>query len=293
MPLNFKSINCKSKIVNPPSCPSVSGNGKDLKMVYLIICTVALVVSALTLFSGFGLGTLLMPAFAVFFPLEVAVGATAIVHLANNIFKLLLVGRMADIKTVLRFAIPASIMAVIGDLLLNYFANVQPVTEYTVAGRLFTIIVVKLVIAVLIAAFAILELSPRFEKLSFDMKYIPLGGALSGFFGGLSGQQGALRSAFLIRAGLNKEKFIGTSVVSAVVVDVSRLTVYGVTFFSKNFEILKNQVGIGLITAAILVAFLGSFIGSRMVKKITMNTIKVIVGIVLLLLAFALGSGLV
>ena len=65
------------------------------------------------------------------------------------------------------------------------------------------------------------------------MKYIPLGGALSGFFGGLSGQQGALRSAFLIRTGLNKETFIGTSVVSAVVVDVSRLIVYGVTFFRK------------------------------------------------------------
>ena len=111
-------------------------------------------------------------------------------------------------------------------------------------------------IAVLIAAFAIFELSPRFEKLSFDMKYIPLGGALSGFFGGLSGQQGALRSAFLIRAGLKKEKFIGTSVVSAVVVDISRLIVYGVTFFSKHFVVFQNQIGMELITAAILVAFL-------------------------------------
>jgi len=262
-------------------------------MIYAVICIVALVVSALTLFSGFGLGTLLMPAFAIFFPVEIAVGATAIVHLANNIFKLVLVGRKADIKIVLRFAIPASIMAVIGALLLNYFANVQPVTEYTLAGRLFTITAVKLVIAVLIAAFAILELSPRLEKLSFDVKYIPLGGALSGFFGGLSGQQGALRSAFLIRAGLNKEVFIGTSVVSAVIVDVSRLTVYGITFFSKNFAVLKNQVGVGLIVAAILVAFLGSFIGSRLVKKITMRTIQRIVGVLLLLLSIALGIGVV
>ena len=262
-------------------------------MVYLIICTVALIVSALTLFSGFGLGTLLMPAFAIFFPLEVAVGATAIVHLANNMFKLVLVGRKADIKIVLRFAIPASITAVIGALLLNYFTGVQPIIEYALAGRVFTITIVKLVIAVLIAAFAILELSPRLEKLSFDMKYIPLGGAISGFFGGLSGQQGALRSAFLIRAGLDKEKFIGTSIVSAVVVDVSRLIVYGVTFFSKHFAVFQNQIGMGLIIAAILVAFLGSFIGSRMVKKITMNTIKVIVGILLLLIAAALGAGLV
>ena len=262
-------------------------------MVYLIICTVALIVSALTLFSGFGLGTLLMPAFAIFFPLEVAVGATAIVHLANNMFKLVLVGRKADIKIVLRFAIPASITAVIGALLLNYFTGVKPIIEYALAGRVFTITIVKLVIAVLIAAFAIFELSPRLEKLSFDMKYIPLGGAISGFFGGLSGQQGALRSAFLIRAGLDKEKFIGTSIVSAVVVDVSRLIVYGVTFFSKHFAVFQNQIGMGLIIAAILVAFLGSFIGSRMVKKITMNTIKVIVGILLLLIAAALGAGLV
>ena len=261
-------------------------------MVYLIICTVALVVSVLTLFSGFGLGTLLMPAFAVFFPVEVAVGATAIVHLANNMFKLVLVGRKADIKIVLRFAIPASITAVIGALLLNYFTGVKPIIEYALAGRVFTITIVKLVIAVLIAAFAIFELSPRLEKLSFDMKYIPLGGAISGFFGGLSGQQGALRSAFLIRAGLDKEKFIGTSIVSAVVVDVSRLIVYGVTFFSKHFAVFQNQIGMGLIIAAILVAFLGSFIGSRMVKKITMNTIKVIVGILLLLIAAALGAGL-
>ena len=261
-------------------------------MVYLIICTVALIVSALTLFSGFGLGTLLMPAFAIFFPLEVAVGATAIVHLANNMFKLVLVGRKADIKIVLRFAIPASITAVIGALLLNYFTGVKPIIEYALAGRVFTITIVKLVIAVLIAAFAIFELSPRLEKLSFDMKYIPLGGAISGFFGGLSGQQGALRSAFLIRAGLDKEKFIGTSIVSAVVVDVSRLIVYGVTFFSKHFAVFQNQIGMGLIIAAILVAFLGSFIGSRMVKKITMNTIKVIVGILLLLIAAALGAGL-
>ena len=262
-------------------------------MIYAVICIVALVVSALTLFSGFVLGTLLMPAFAIFFPVEIAVGATAIVHLANNIFKLVLVGRKADIKIVLRFAIPASVTAVIGALLLNYFANVQPVTEYTLAGRLFTITAVKLVIAVLIAAFALLELHPRFEKLAFDTKYIPLGGALSGFFGGLSGQQGALRSAFLIRAGLNKEVFIGTSVVSAVIVDVSRLTVYGITFFSKNFAVLKNQVWVGLIVAAILVAFLGSFIGSRLVKKITMRTIQRIVGVLLLLLSIALGIGVV
>jgi hypothetical protein len=65
-------------------------------MRFLIICAIAFTVSGSTLFSGFGLETLLMPAFALFFPIEEAVAATAIVHLANNIFKVGLVGKKAD-----------------------------------------------------------------------------------------------------------------------------------------------------------------------------------------------------
>lgn len=262
-------------------------------MVYFIICTVALFVSALTLFSGFGIGTLLMPAFAIFFPIEIAIVTTAIVHLANNIFKLALVGKMADSKVVLKFAIPASIMAIVGALLLNYFTNIPVIAEYRIAGKTFTITILKLIIAVLIGAFAILELHPRFEKIAFSPKYIPIGGVLSGFFGGLSGQQGALRSAFLIRSGLSKESFIGTSVVAAVIVDISRLIVYGITFFSKNFTVIQHQIGFGLVIAATLTAFLGSFIGSRMIKKITMRTIQILVGILLLLISVALGIGLI
>jgi len=45
---------------------------------YIIICTVSLLVSTLTLFSGFGLGTLLLPAFSLFFPIQVAVGANEV-----------------------------------------------------------------------------------------------------------------------------------------------------------------------------------------------------------------------
>ena len=59
-------------------------------MEYLIVSLAAILVATLTLFSGFGLGTLLMPVFALFFPLETAVAATALVHLANGLFKLAL-----------------------------------------------------------------------------------------------------------------------------------------------------------------------------------------------------------
>jgi hypothetical protein len=61
-------------------------------MELFIVCIAALLASALTLSSGFGLGTLLMPVVALFFPLELAIAMTAMVHLANNLFKIGLLG---------------------------------------------------------------------------------------------------------------------------------------------------------------------------------------------------------
>jgi phosphomannomutase len=87
---------------------------------------------------------------------------------------------------------------------------------------------VKLVVACLMILFALVELLPRFTEISVGKKYLPLGGLLSGFFGGLSGHQGALRSVFLLKAGLSKETFIATGVVISLLVDIPRIGRSGV-----------------------------------------------------------------
>ena len=92
-------------------------------MMYLIVSVVSFLVAGLTFFSGFGLGTLLMPVFAVFFTVQIAVAATAIVHLANNIFKVVLIGKKADKRTVLLFGLPAALAAIAGALLLGYLSG--------------------------------------------------------------------------------------------------------------------------------------------------------------------------
>src|SRR5436309_2586415 len=130
---------------------------------YAVIGVVAFVVAALTLFSGFGLGTLLMPAFAIFFPPPVAVAATAVVHLANNLFKLGLVGRHADAGMIARFALPAVPAAMVGAGVLTLFAERAPMASYVLAGRTHEITAVKLTIGTLIVLFAIVELVPRLE----------------------------------------------------------------------------------------------------------------------------------
>ena len=260
---------------------------------YVVVCVAAAVVAGLTLFSGFGLGTLLMPVFAVFFPVEVAVAATALVHLANNLFKIGLFGRWANWRVVARFGLPAVGFAVLGAWLLDTVALTPPLHQYDLLGRQCEVTVVKLLIAGIIAVFTCVELAPGLSGLAFDRKYIPLGGALSGFFGGLSGHQGALRSAFLIRAGLEKQAFLGTMVTCAVLVDVARLAVYGVSFYSKYFQAFEASGGVPLVAAATLAAFVGSFAGSRLLHKVTMKTIHGMVGVMLLLLAIALGAGIV
>jgi hypothetical protein len=81
-------------------------------------------------------------------------------------------------------------------------------------------------------------------------------------------------------------------VVSAVVVDISRLIVYGSTFFLRDFSILAERGGIGLVVAGSLAAFLGAFIGSRLLKKITIIAIQITVGVLLFVLSIVLGAGL-
>jgi uncharacterized membrane protein YfcA len=260
-------------------------------MEYFVVCLVALLASGMTLFSGFGLGTVLMPAFALFFPLPVAIAATAVVHLAGNLFKVGLVGRNADWSVVVRFAIPAALAAFVGAVLLNVFAGAEPLVTYAMAGRMFDVTLLKLIIGGVIVLFAIIELWPAFNALQFDRKYLPVGGLLSGFFGGLSGNQGALRSAFLIKAGLTKEAFIGTGAVSTVIVDTARLLVYGVGFYSAHFAGVSDIWG--LVLAATLAAFAGAFIGSRLVEKITLKTIQVLVGALLVLIGMGLMAGVI
>lgn len=260
-------------------------------MEYLVVCVTALLASALTLFSGFGLGTLLMPVFALFFPVPVAIAATAVVHLANNLFKIFLVGRKADPGVVLRFAVPGAIAAFIGAALLGLFAHLPPLFGYVFGGRSHEITLVKLVVGPLVVGFALFELLPRLRGLSFHRRYLPLGGLLSGFFGGLSGNQGALRSAFLIKAGLDKEAFIGTGTVAAVIVDIARIMVYGFGFYTARFTELAGAWT--LVWAATLAAFLGAFIGKRLIKSVTYGAIQIIVGVMLILIGAGMTAGLI
>lgn len=262
-------------------------------MEYLIIGIISCLVALLTFFSGFGLGTILMPVFAVFFPLEIAIALTAIVHLLNNLFKINLIWKDINIKILFLFAFPAAITAFLGAITLKYLSSDVIIYTYYISDTEKQISLLKLVISLLLIFFAYVEINNKFKKISFAKKYIPLGGSLSGFFGGLSGHQGALRSLFLLRADLSKDSFIATSIASAVIIDISRLTIYGASFFTKHFVSVYDNKVLYFIAIACSSAFIGSYFGKKILKKITMVFIQKIVGVMIITLAILMASGLI
>jgi uncharacterized protein len=257
-------------------------------MSYLIICLAAFLASGLTLFSGFGLGTLLLPVMALFFPIDLAIALTAVVHALNNLFKFWLLGRHADKEVVVKFGLPAILSALVGAWVLLWLSDLQPLFIYQVWGREAQVTAVKLVVAMLITVFALVEMAPAGARFSLPPRYLPLGGILSGFFGGLSGHQGALRSPFLLRAGLTKESYIATGVVISLMVDIPRIIIY-----SLNLPGLSLEANHGLLTAAVLAAFSGAWLGNRLLKKVTLRMVQLLVAAMLLAIAGALGSGLI
>jgi uncharacterized membrane protein YfcA len=248
--------------------------------------------AGLTLYSGFGLGTLMLPVFALFFPVEMAVVATALVHGANNLFKVSLLGRHSDREVVLKFGLTAVFAAILGALTLGWLARLSfsmgvAVNDTTVSE----VTPVKFIIGILMIGFALFELLPAFRKLQFDRKYLPLGGLLSGFFGGLSGHQGALRSAFLAKTGLATERFVGSNAVIGFLVDLSRLSVYAALFAGAGRK-LDEISAWPLVVTGSLAAFCGVMIGKRYLHKVTMASVQSLVGALLFGVGLALVTGI-
>ena len=253
----------------------------------LVVCAVALAASLLTFFSGFGLGTLLLPAFALFMPLPQAVAATAVVHGFNGLFKLVLVGRHIDRRTVLRFGLPAVLAAFVGAWVLGLLGTLPPLYGWDGFGRHFATTPIGLTIGVLLLLFALVELVPTLRDREFHPRWMPLGGLLSGFFGGLAGMQGALRSAFLARAGLDKHAFGATGAAIAVLIDATRIATY-----ARDLAAEFTQLDHGLLAAAVASAFAGAWLGNRLLKKTTLAGVQRMVAMFLFVFALGLIAGI-
>ena len=253
---------------------------------YLILALVAMLASFATFFSGFGLGTLLLPVFALFFEIEIAILATALVHFTTGIFKFLLTMKSIDFSILLRFGITAGVGSYIGSLIISYIGQDVIFYDYNAFNHVFKVELFNFIIGILMIIFALIELMPSLKRKSFDEKWLPLGGFISGFFGGISGHQGALRSAFLSKTEIEKHVFIATSVSIALLIDLVRVSSY---FQISNYEILPWI----MIAVGVFFALCGTFFGKRYFDKKQNVNIRLLVSVFLFLIGAAMLLGFI
>ncbi|MFK8039063.1 MAG: sulfite exporter TauE/SafE family protein [Crocinitomicaceae bacterium] len=251
----------------------------------ILLILVSFGASWLTFFSGFGLGTLLTPVFYLLLgDLTLAIAATAIVHLSNNIFKFALMQKNVNWKIVIPFGLAAIPAAILGAYLISHFTDITLV-KFEIFGSTRSIKLINLVFGIVLIGFALVELIEKWS-IAFSKQSLWLGGLISGFFGGLSGHQGALRTAFLVKYKLEKQAFIATGIVIALVIDFTRIPMY-----FRETPLSDLQAEWPIILTSVVSAVVGAILGKLFLKKIQFDVLTVFISIGMIIFGVALALG--
>jgi uncharacterized membrane protein YfcA len=125
-----------------------------------------------------------------------------------------------------------------------------------------------LIVGVALLVLPLLSITEGWTKFRLPEAEDRIGGFGSGFFGGLTGHQGALRAMFLQKRLPDKAEYAATAAVLALVVDLTRIPVYVAL---EGWQILDAG---WLIVGLVLAAILGVQLGKRWLKQWKSDTIR-------------------
>ncbi|WP_394973017.1 sulfite exporter TauE/SafE family protein [uncultured Croceitalea sp.] len=201
--------------------------------------------------GGFGSSVFFVPMASYFMDFQTVLGITALFHLSSNITKLGFFRKGFDKTLMLYLGIPAILFVSLGAYLSKY---VNP--------RWLT-----LALGIFLVAFGLLFILNKTLKVDATKKNAFLGGSLSGFFAGLLGTGGAIRGATMTAFNLNKEKFIATSAIIDLGIDLSRSVIYTYNGFVHKRDLYLIPILIG-------VSIVGTYFGKKILDKITQEQFK-------------------
>ena len=215
-----------------------------------------------------------------------AVAAVAPVHLFHNLGKFLLLRSHVDRRILVQFGLPALGAAAVGAWGLVRLTDLPELGTWALFGKTFALCPLKLVIGLSLAVFSGWELLGG----GGGIRGVPLwtGGLASGLLGGLTGHQGAIRSAFFLGKDLPKETFIATAAAVACAVDITRIAVYVQLFRSLGGSIPWPVVGAGIAGAAV-----GLWVGRIGLRKAPAAIFRRIIGIALMVFGLGLALGVI
>ncbi len=216
--------------------------------------------------SGFGSSSILLPIAHQFFDYQNAIILVAIYHIFGNTSRLALTYQHWDKRIFLLFGIPSVIATLIWVSLVE---KINPD-------------LLKIILAIVLSIFSIYSL----WKPDFKVTPTPCIGriwwALSGFTAWLIGTGGVLRGAFMMMFGLARERYIATIASIALLVDFTRIPLYfGQGFLSREY--------LPLIPVLLIIAFVGSYIGKKIVGHIPAELLRKIILISIIIMSLWLG----
>lgn len=226
----------------------------------------AFVAEVIGTMAGFGAATILTPIAALFLDVKTAIALVSCFHLFGNSARLWFFGRSIDWAIWKRFGLTGVACSLLGAGLTTQLSS-------TVVKRLFGLFLVSYVILSRVAA----SMRPSGVRLPKTTATLIGGGIVSGLIAGFIGTGGAIRSACLLAFDLPKEAYLGTSAAIALLVDATRLPVYVAGGF------IPARMG-PVIAGLVLVAFAGSWVGQRLVRRVSAGAFRGFVMVVLFLM---------
>ncbi len=228
-----------------------------------IFIILAILAEILGTVGGFGSSVYFVPIANFFLDFQSVLGITALFHLSSNISKIALFKKGFDKKIVLTLGIPAVLFVSVGAWLSKFI-------DTTMLTYLLGIFLIALSLIFLI--FKKLVVTP-------NVKNSIIGGSLSGLSAGVLGTGGAIRGITLAAFKMDKNKFIATSAIIDLGVDFSRSIVY-------YFNGYMRKEHLYLVPILLIVSILGTWVGKKILDKITQEQFR---GFVLFLI---LGIGI-
>jgi len=228
----------------------------------LVVAAVAMIAGAIAAVTSAGVGSLLTPALSLRIDIGDAVLAVTVPHLVFNALRCWSVRTSISGKVFRRFGLTSAGGSLAGALFQHSVSS----------GRITGIFAVLLIIA------GLFGVSGLADRLKFGRRGAYAGGVLSGFFGGLTGEQGGLRAAAMLGLNCPKETFVATATATALVVDAVRLPIYLVTRWDDVPQVIAPAAAgvVGVVT--------GMFIGNRLLSKVPEHKFSRVVSAVLVLI---------
>ena len=227
-------------------------------MIFTLLVLLAAVVSGgVAGISGFGIGSILTPLLAVQTGTKIAVALVSIPHVIATAVRFWGLRHAVDRRVFINFGILSAIGGLLGAL-LNGKAN-SPALGLVFGG-----------------------LAGWTERMRFGHRTAWIAGALSGFFGGLVGNQGGIRSAALLGFGISKESLVATATAIGLIVDAARMPVYVINY---PHAIAEHTT---LILVAVAGVLIGTIWGVKLLRQIPERAFRRILSSLILALGLTM-----